>query len=100
MAKCFPGGKLVFDTAGRRAVKIMLKTWVKDAGITSIADYFSVDSVEKDILPWMRNAAVSYRGYMLGYNDLKGPDVPGTFRLMSKLADGFMKMRIIRMDFK
>lgn len=100
MAKRFPGGKLVFDTAGRRAVKIMLKTWVKDAGITSIADYFSVDSVEKDILPWMRNAAVSYRGYMLGYNDLKGPDVPGTFRLMSKLADGFMKLRIIRMDFK
>lgn len=100
MAKRFPGGKLVFDTAGRRAVKIMLKTWVKDAGITSIADYFSVDSVEKDSLPWMRNAAVSYRGYMLGYNDLKNPDVPGTFRLMSKLADGFMKMRIIRMDFK
>lgn len=100
MAKRFPGGKLVFDTAGRRAVKIMLKTWVKDAGITSIADYFSVDSVEKDILPWMRNAAVSDRGYMLGYNDLKDPDVPGTFRLMSKLADGFMKMRIIRMDFK
>lgn len=99
MAKRFPGGRLVFDAAGKRAVKIMLKTWVKDAGVTSIADFFSVDSVEKDILPWMANAEVSYRGYMLGYNDLKDPSVPGAFRLLSKIGDGFMKMRIIRMDF-
>ena len=99
MAKRFPGGRLVFDAAGKRAVKIMLKTWVKDAGVTSIADFFSVDSVEADILPWMANAVVTYRGYMLGYNDLKDPSVPGAFRLLAKLADGFMKMRIIRMDF-
>jgi len=99
MAKRFPGGRLVFDAAGKRAVKIMLKTWVKDAGITSIADYFSVDSVEKDLLPWMKNTAVSHRGYMLGYNDLRDPSVPGAFRLLSKIADGFMKMQIIRMDF-
>ena len=65
MAKRFPSGKLVFDTANKRAVKIMLKTWVKEAGITSIADYFSVESIEKDILPWMRNAEVTARGYML-----------------------------------
>ena len=100
MANRFPGGRLVFDAAGKRAVKIMLKTWVKDAGITSIADYFSVDSVEKDLLPWMTNAAVSHRGYMLGYNDLRDPSVPGAFRLLAKIADGFMKMQIIRMDFK
>lgn len=99
MAKRFPGGRLVFDAAGKRAVKIMLKTWVKDAGVTSVTNYFSVDSVEKDILPWMANAVVTYRGYMLGYNDLKDPSVPGAFRLLSKIADGFMKMRIIRMDF-
>ena len=99
MANRFPGGRLVFDAAGKRAVKIMLKTWVKDAGITSIADYFSVDSVEKDLLPWMTNAAVSHRGYMRGYNDLRDPSVPGAFRLLAKIADGFMKMQIIRMDF-
>jgi len=100
MAKHFPGGKLVFDTANKRAVKIMLKTWVKEAGITSIADYFSVDSIEKDILPWMKNAKVSARGYMLGYNDLKDPSVPWLFRRLSKLCDGFMRMQIVRMDFK
>ena len=100
MAKRFPGGRLVFDTANRRAVKIMLKTWVKEAGITSIADHFSVESIEKDIIPWMKNAHVSARGYMLGYNDLKDPSVPRLFRLMAKLGDGYMKMQIVRMDFK
>ena len=99
MAERFPGGRLAFDSANRRAVKIMLKTWVKEAGITSIADYFSVDSVEKDIIPWIKNVKVSSRGYMLGYNDLKDPSVPWLFRLMAKLGDGFMKMQIIRMDF-
>lgn len=99
MAKRFPGGRLVFDTANRRAVKIMLKTWVKEAGITSISEYFSVNSIEKDILPWMEHATVSSRGYMLGYNDLKDPSVPRLFRLMAKLGDGWMKMQMIRMDF-
>ncbi|MBR4658962.1 MAG: class I SAM-dependent methyltransferase [Clostridia bacterium] len=100
IAQRFPGGRLVFDAANRRAVKIMLKTWVKEAGITSIADHFSVESIEKDIDPWMKNARVSARGYMLGYNDLKDPSVPRLFRLLAKLGDGFMKMRIVRMDFK
>ena len=99
MAKRFPGARLVFDPAGRRAVKLMLKTWVKEAGITGIEDYFSVDSLDRD-LSWMENAEVSGRGYMLGYNDLRDPSVPASFRLMAKLGDGFMKMRIIRMDFR
>ena len=99
MAARFPGGKLVFDSANRRAVKIMLKTWVKEAGITSISDYFSVNSIEKDIKPWLKNATVSSRGYMLGYGDLKDPSVPSSFRLLAKLGDGFMKMQIVRIDF-
>ena len=99
MAKRFPGGKLVFDAANKRAVKIMLKTWVKEAGITSISDYFCVNNVKKD-LSWMEGAEISSKGHMLGYNDLKDPSVPGLFHLMAKLGDGFMKMQIIRMDFK
>ena len=99
MAGRFPGGRLVFDSAGRQAVKIMLKTWVKEAGITSISEYFSVDDVRVD-LGWLVNSSISSRGYMLGYNDLLDPSVPGLFRLLAKLGDGFMKMRIIRIDFK
>lgn len=97
MAKRFPSGRLVFDAANKRAVKIMLKTWVKDAGVTSIADFFAVNRL--DDLSWMKCAAITSRGYMLGYNDLRDPSVPGLFRLMAKLGDGFMKMQIIRMDF-
>ena len=97
MAKRFPGGRLVFDAAGQRAVKIMLKTWVKDAGITSISDYFAVNRL--DDLAWMKGATVTSRGYMLGYTDLKDPSVPALFRLLAKLGDGFMGMRIVRMDF-
>ena len=33
MAERFPGGRLVFDAAGQTAVKLMLKTWVRQAGI-------------------------------------------------------------------
>ena len=99
MAERFPGGTLAFDSANKRAVKIMLKTWVKEAGITSISDYFSVDSIEKD-LGWMRNAEITSRGYMLGYHDLKDPSVPGLFRLLARIGDGFMNMQIIRMDFR
>ena len=99
MSERFPGGRLCFDAANKRAVKLMLKTWVKTAGVTSIEDYFSVESVEKDIAPWMKNAKITERGYMLGYNDLRDPSVPRLFRLLGKLGDGFMKMRIVRMDF-
>lgn len=97
MAKRFPGGRLVFDAANKRAVKIMLKTWVKDAGVTSISDYFAVNSLDE--LSWMQDANITSRGYMLGYNDLKDPSVPGLFRLMARLGDSLMKMQIIRMDF-
>ena len=99
MAQRFPGGRLCFDAANKRAVKIMLKTWVKDAGVTSISDYFKVDSIESDILPWMTNAKITGRGYMLGYNDLRDPSVPGAFRILSRIADSFMNMQIIRMEF-
>ena len=33
MEKAFPGGRLVFDATNKTAVKMMLKTWIKDAQI-------------------------------------------------------------------
>ena len=98
MEQRFRGGRLAFDTASERAVRIMLKTWVKEAGITSIKDYFSVSSAKTE-LAYLTNTDISSRGYMLGYNDLKDPSVPGMFRLLARLGDGFMKMQIVRLDF-
>lgn len=92
-------GVLCFDAANKRAVKIMLKTWVKEAGITSVKEFFSVSNVNKDIAPWLYNSKISSKGYMLGYNDLKDKSVPKLFRFLSKIADGFMKMQIVKIVF-
>ena len=37
---------------------------------------------------------------MLGYNDLKDKSVSGFFRFLAKAGDNFMKMQIVRIDFK
>ncbi len=99
MAKCFPGGKLVFDIAGKTALKIMLKTWIKQAGIRNVNAFFHVDNIENDVRPWLKNADVSYRGYMLGYGNLREPCISAFFRLLSKIGDNILKMKIIRFDF-
>ena len=42
---------------------------------------------------------VQSRGYMLGYNDLKDNSVSGLFRILSKIGDGLMKMKIVKIEF-
>ena len=99
MSCAFPGAKLVFDAANERAVKLMLKTWIKDAEIKDVGAYFAVSDAAREISAWDKRIAVSSRGYMLGYNDLKDPSVSGFFRFLSKVGDGFMNMQIVRIDF-
>ncbi len=98
MAEKFPDGKIVFDAANEKAVKLMLKTWIKDAEIKDVGAYFSVSDAVSEISAWDNRLSVSSRGYMLGYNDLKTPSVSGFFRFLSKVGDGMMKMRIVRID--
>lgn len=100
MAEHFPGGRLVFDTAGKKAVKLMIKTWLKDMGITDINSFFYVDNIEKDIAPWLKNARISSKGYMLGYNDLKDKSVNKLFRLLAKIGDNMLHMQIVKLDFE
>ncbi|WP_418747972.1 class I SAM-dependent methyltransferase [Frisingicoccus sp.] len=99
MSRHFPGSRLVFDIAGKRAVAMMIKTWVKQAGIEDVGAFFHVNSVEKDVIPWMKGAKMTSRGYMLGYNDLKDPSVSRFFRLLARLGDRVMRMQIVRIDF-
>ena len=49
MAEAFPGGKLVFDAANRKAVKLMLKTWLKDAEIKDVGAYFAVTDARHEL---------------------------------------------------
>lgn len=99
MAAAFPGGKLVFDAAGKRAVKLMLKTWIKDAEIQEVGAYFSVQDPEREIAAWSDSLRVSSRGYMLGYQSLDDPSVKGWYRFLARVGDGLMKMKIVRVDF-
>lgn len=77
----------------------MIQSWVKSLGISDVDAYFYVDDPERDLKPWLSDATVLVRGYMLGYNDLSDPAVSGFFRFLSRVADGMMKMRILRLDF-
>ena len=99
MSKAFPGGRLVFDAASQKAVKLMLKTWIKDAEIQDVGAYFAVVDAQKELGPWCPGMKVSSRGYMLGYNDLKDPSVSGLFRLLAQIGDGSMKMQIVQLTF-
>lgn len=100
MARRFPGGGLVFDTAGKKAVSMMIKTWVKQAGIEDVDAFFHVNDIEKDVIPWMGGTKVTSRGYMLGYYDLKDPSVSAFFRFLAKVGDNMMRMQIVRIDFE
>ena len=100
MAERFPDGRLVFDTAGPAAGKRMLKTWVKQAGIRDVGAYFSVRDAEKELTSWSNRISISSRGYMLGYQDLRGPGIRNIHRLLAGIADGPMKLQIVRMEFQ
>ena len=99
IAKRFPRGRLVFDAAGKTAVRLMLKTWVKQAGIRDVGAYFSVKDAKGELEPWSPLFSVSSRGYMLGYQSLHDPAVRPVHRLLAKLADGLMRLQIVRIDF-
>ena len=99
MSKAFPGGRLVFDAAGKSAVKLMLKTWLKSAKIQDVGAYFAVSDAGKELSPWAKQLRVSSRGYMLGYQDLKDPSVKPFYRFLAKVGDHTMKMQIVRLEF-
>lgn len=100
MAKHFPDGKLVFDAAGKSAVKMMLKTWIRDAEIKDVGAYFAVSDARKELSVWTDRIKVSERGYMLGYQSLTVPSVKKRYRILAKAGDDLMKMKIVRMDFE
>ena len=99
MEEHFRGCALVFDCANQMAVKMMLKTFVKTAGITDVTKYFYVNDPVTDLTPWFKGAKVSTKGYMTGYIDLHTPSISGGMRFLSKVGDGMMKMRIAKIEF-
>ena len=97
--KAFPGGRLVFDAANQKAVRLMLKTWIKTAEIQDVGAYFAVSDAKKELSGWSPRLRVSSRGYMLGYQSLDDPSVPGFYRFLAKVGDGMMRMQIVQLEF-
>ena len=99
MAERFPGAVIAFDACNERGLKMMLKTWVKEAGITDVGAFFSVRDAKAELAGWSdRFASVTSRGYMKGYREL-GKAIPWLYRRMCSLCDGFISMQIVRIAF-
>ncbi len=98
MQNRFPGAVIVFDACGPAALKMMMKTWIKEAGIKDIGAYFSVKDTE-ELKEWFSNAEVTSKGYMEGYRKL--PKTAGfIYRILAKICDkSFIRMKIIKIAF-
>lgn len=97
MAKHFRGGRLVFDSCGKTGVRMMLKTWIKQAEIKDVGAYFYINDL-RELDDW-EGIRASSRGYMLGYYSLDGENIKTIYRLLAKLGDGPIGMKIVRLEF-
>ena len=99
MAARFPGAVLAFDACNRRGAKLMRRTWLKEAGITDVGAYFSLED-ESELKSWSRLfASVTARSYMRGYRDIYR-DVGAFHRLMLRFCDSAVKMKIVKIRFQ
>ena len=98
MAERFHGGVLVFDACNARGAALMRKTWLKQAGITDVNAYFSLED-ERSLMGWSpRFAAVAAKSYMRGYRDIY-KEVRLFHKLMIHFCDSLVRMIIIRIAF-
>ena len=98
MAEHFPGGVLAFDSCNKRGAKLMRKTWLKEAGITDVSAFFSLEN-EAELNAWSDLfASVTAKSYMRGYRDIYSK--VGLFhKLMIRFCDGLVRMKIVRIAF-
>lgn len=98
MAERFPGAVLVFDSCNERGARLMRKTWLKEAGITDVSAFFSLES-EKELESWSnRFTSVSAKSYMRGYRDIY-KNVGLFHKLLIRFCDNLVKMKIIKINF-
>ena len=99
MAGRFPGAVLAFDSCNARGAKMMRSTWLKEAGITDVSAFFSLED-EKDLVEWSdRFRSVSAKSYMRGYRDIYSR-VGILHKLMIRFCDSLVRMKIVKIVFK
>ena len=98
MAERFPGGVLAFDSCNERGAKLMRSTWLREAGITDVGAFFSLEN-EASLAGWSeRFSSVTAKSYMRGYRDIY--DKVGAFhKLMIRFCDSLVRMKIVRIAF-
>ncbi len=98
MAERFRGAALAFDSCNARGAKMMRKTWLKEAGITDVGAFFSLED-ETEIKSWSdRFDSVTAKSYMRGYRDIYD-DVGLFHKMMLRFCDNLVKMRIVKIGF-
>ncbi len=99
MAERFPGSVLAFDSCNRRGAKMMRSTWLKEAGITDVRAFFSLED-ERELEGWSgRFASVTAKSYMRGYRDIY-EHVRPLHKLMIRFCDRFVRMKIVKITFR
>ena len=99
MAEHFPAAVLAFDSCNAFGAKLMRKTWLKEAGITDVSAFFSLED-EAEICTWSDHfASVTAKSYMRGYRDIY-KDVGLFHKLMIRFCDSLVKMKIVKIEFK
>ena len=99
MAERFPGAVLVFDSCNERGAKLMRKTWLKEAGITDVSAFFSLED-ELELLGWSdRFSSVTAKSYMRGYRDIY-KNVGLFHKLMIRFCDTLVRMKIVKIVFR
>ena len=99
MAERFPGSLLVFDSCNARGARMMRRTWLKEAGITDVNAFFSLEN-ERELADWSSHfVSVSAKSYMRGYRDIYH-DVGLFYKLMIRFCDSLVNMKIVRIEFE
>ena len=99
MAERFPGAVLVFDSCNERGAKLMRKTWLKEAGITDVSAFFSLED-ESELRGWSdRFSSVTAKSYMRGYRDIY-KNVGLFHKLMIRFCDTLVRMKIVKIVFR
>lgn len=98
MAQRFPGAVLVFDACNSRGAKLMTKTWLKEAGISDVDAFFSLENA-KELESWNSDfAKVSSKSYMRGYRDIY-KNVSFFHKMMIRFCDSLVGMIIAKIEF-
>lgn len=98
LSKRYYKGCLVFDSVGKFGLKLMMSKTLKNMGIKNVEGLFYINDPIQE-LSRSENFKVTSKGYMLGYYDMKSPNIRFSHRLLAKIGDRILRMSVNRIDF-